>query len=97
MALNDDAAAATPGGPGYLALTNHDLYSGRTVWFTERRIADAFELSFSFEMHGGSGGDGFGFAWVEETDTTAEGDLGGSLGILGLTGYAVEFDMWPNG
>ena len=93
--LNGDATWRSTSG-GYLELVGLTGYGGGTAWWIERIDATAFEVSFSFQIHGGSGADGISFAWLDETDTTSIGALGGSLGLYGLSGYAVEFDTYYN-
>jgi large repetitive protein len=97
MALNGTAVASSSGGNGYLALTTLTSSAVGTAWFVERADAAEFEVSFSFQIHGGSGADGLTFAWLSDTSTASMGASGGYLGVFGLNGYAVEFDTYTNG
>jgi len=54
-----------------------------------------FCASFDFWIGGGSGGEGFAFAWVKDADFLGEG--GESLGLGGLDGYAIRFDTSSGG
>lgn len=96
MVLNDDANISYSGTNGYLALTNLGTFSGGTAWLVDDIDAADFTVSFSFYIHGGSGADGFSFAWVTETSRNSIGALGGYLALSGLHGYAVEFDTFTN-
>ncbi len=97
MALNGRAASATSGGNGFLRVMDLTGSAVGTAWLVERMDAADFEVSFSFQIHGGSGADGLAFAWLSDTSTASMGSSGGYLGVYGLHGYAVEFDTYTNG
>jgi hypothetical protein len=94
--LNGTASASSSGGNGFLRLTGLTTDAAGSAWFVERQDATAFEVSFSFYIHGGSGADGLTFAWLSDTSTASLGATGGSIGVYGLHGYAVEFDTYTN-
>jgi hypothetical protein len=96
MVLNGTASASSSGGNGFLRLTGLTTDAAGSAWFVERQDATAFEVSFSFYIHGGSGADGLTFAWLSDTSTASLGATGGSIGVYGLHGYAVEFDTYTN-
>jgi hypothetical protein len=96
IVLNGTATAASSGGNGFLRLIDLSGSAAGTAWLVERQEASDFEVSFSFQIHGGSGADGLTFAWLSDTSTSLVGSTGGYLGAFGLNGYAVEFDTWTN-
>jgi Bacterial lectin/Stigma-specific protein, Stig1 len=69
-----------------------------TAIYQHAIVTDAFTVSFQFRIGANGGGryDGMGFM-IESTGPTAIGSGNGSLGMGGLTGYGVEFDVYNNG
>ena len=68
-----------------------------TFIYDDPIVVDAFDVTFMFRMglQGGARSDGIGFM-IEQSGVTAVGELGGGLGMTGLTGYGVELDIYDN-
>jgi hypothetical protein len=69
-----------------------------TAIYQHAIVTDAFTVSFQFRIGSNGGGryDGMGFM-IESTGPTAIGFGNGALGMGGLTGYGVEFDVYNDG
>jgi hypothetical protein len=69
-----------------------------TVIYAHSVVTDEFTASFQFRIGAGGGGryDGMGFMF-EASGPTAVGSGNGALGMGGLLGYGVEFDVYDNG
>jgi hypothetical protein len=69
-----------------------------TAIYQHAIVTDAFTVSFQFRIGANGGGryDGMGFM-IESTGPMAIGSGNGGLGMGGLTGYGVEFDVYNNG
>jgi hypothetical protein len=69
-----------------------------TVVYQHAIATDSVVVDFQFRIGAGGGGryDGMGFM-METTGATAVGGSNGGLGMLGLGGYGVEFDVYNNG
>jgi hypothetical protein len=69
-----------------------------TVIYGHAIATDEFTASFQFRIGANGGGryDGMGFM-IEATGATAVGSGNGALGMGGLAGYGVEFDVYDNG
>jgi len=69
-----------------------------TAIYQHAIVTDAFTVSFQFRIGANGGGryDGMGFM-IESTGPTAIGSGNGGLGMGGLAGYGVEFDVYNNG
>jgi hypothetical protein len=69
-----------------------------TAIYQHAIVTDAFTVSFQFRIGANGGGryDGMGFM-IESTGPKAIGSGNGALGMGGLTGYGVEFDVYNNG
>jgi hypothetical protein len=78
---------------GSVLLTPAINWKGGSIFLQNSYNATHFSASFDFLIGGGSGADGLTFAWV---NSPGLGNLGGSIGFDGLSGYAVEFDTWNN-
>jgi hypothetical protein len=79
-------------------LTTANTYSvAGSVVYVHPIVTDAFDASFQFRIGANGGGqyDGMGFM-LETTGPSAVGANGGGLGMAGLTGYGVEFDVYNN-
>ena len=68
-----------------------------TAIYQRAIVTDAFTVSFQFRIGANGGGryDGMGFM-IESTGPKAIGSGNGSLGMGGLAGYGVEFDVYNN-
>lgn len=65
--------------------------------FDHAMVADSFDVSFDFRMVVGSTNPADGIAFMlEKNGATALGGGGGGLGVVGLTGWAVELDSYQN-
>ena len=73
-------------------------YQAGTFIYDDPIVVDAFDVTFEFRMglQGGTRGDGIGFM-IEQTGTQAVGGVGAGLGMMGLTGYGTELDLYDNG
>jgi hypothetical protein len=71
-----------------------------SVVYVDPIVTDGFDASFQFRIGANGGGqyDGMGFM-LETTGPSAVGSSanGGGLGMSGLDGYGVEFDIYNNG
>jgi len=69
-----------------------------TVIYGHSVVTDEFTASFQFRIGAGGGGryDGMGFM-IEASGPSAIGSGDGALGMGGLVGYGVEFDVYNNG
>jgi hypothetical protein len=69
-----------------------------TVIYENPIATDGFTAAFQFRIGAGGGGryDGMGFM-IESSGATSVGATNGSLGMGGLGGYGVEFDIYNNG
>ncbi|MGO9839363.1 MAG: lectin-like domain-containing protein [Polyangiaceae bacterium] len=74
-----------------------EMVSG-TVVYNHPIVTDAFDASFQFRIGANGGGafDGMGFM-IEANGPTALGSNAGGLGMEGLNGFGVEFDIYNNG
>ena len=100
LTVNGDGAWASGGGNGYLSLTEAVVGKVSTALLSDTVPADDLYISFNFSTGGGAGtgADGLAMALLDPaTAATAIGSAGGGLGVLNLTGYAVEVDTYYNG
>jgi hypothetical protein len=68
-----------------------------TSIYTHPFVLDAFDATFEFRITPTGGqADGFVFA-VENGGPNALAGLGGNLGVAGIGGYGIEFDLYQNG
>jgi hypothetical protein len=69
-----------------------------TAVYAHPLATDTFDLTFDFRIGfgGGSRDDGMGFM-IETAGANAVGTDGAGLGMTGLGGYGVEFDIFDNG
>ncbi len=69
-----------------------------TVLYMNPIALDTFDATFGFRIGEGGGGrsDGMGFV-LEQNGPSAIGGSGSGLGMAGLTGFGVEFDIFNNG
>ena len=74
------------------ALTTTGYYAAGSILYANAINADQFQVTFNFVL---GGGDGIAFV-VEQTGPTAIGANAGGLGMSGLTGYGVEYDLYDN-
>jgi hypothetical protein len=91
------SAVWDPTGPS-ARLTAVNTYSvAGSVVYIHPIVTDAFDASFQFRIGENGGGqyDGMGFM-LQMTGPTAVGSTGGGLGMSGLIGYGVEFDIYDN-
>jgi hypothetical protein len=79
---------------GVLTAANVDNQAG-TILYGDPIVAGDFDVQFDFRIGGGTRADGMGFL-IESTSPTAVGNSGGGLGMSGLTGFGVEFDVFNN-
>ena len=76
----------------------HSVAASGTVVYTNPVIAEDYTATFQFRMGLGGGSErsnGMGFM-METNGPTAVGMRSGGLGISGLSGYGVEFDIYNN-
>ncbi len=66
-----------------------------TIVYSAPVVIDEFDLTFSFQIGGGSGADGMAFA-VSGAGATSLGGGGGALGVASLPGWGVELDTYDN-
>ncbi|HEY2518202.1 MAG TPA: hypothetical protein VGI39_45350 [Polyangiaceae bacterium] len=73
-------------------------YQAGSVLYGTAIPIDSFTAQFDFRigLQGGTRSDGMAFVLVKD-GPTAVGTSGGGLGMAGLTGYGVEFDIYDNG
>ncbi|MBN2801116.1 MAG: hypothetical protein JXX28_18400 [Deltaproteobacteria bacterium] len=83
---------ATSSAGGYLQLTDDALDTAGSLFFTQPVDSARWYASFSFEMSGGTEGEGLAFAALDEHDPSLVGALGGGLGCADLDGLCVGFD-----
>ena len=95
--VNGSAEHVLSSGSGYLRLTEASGNEAGTAFYSDVLTVEKFFASFSIEISGGGGADGMAFLFLGETDDTLVGGTGSQLGLLGLTGYAVEFDTYNSG
>jgi hypothetical protein len=74
------------------------LFQAGSVVYENPVVVDGFVAGFQFRMGygGGTRSDGMGFMF-QTSGPTAVGGNGGALGMLGLSGYGVELDIYDNG
>lgn len=92
LTLNGDAAQA---GSVLRVAANAEDQSG-SAWYTatKQHVADGFDTTFTFQLSGGSGADGFAFL-IQDDDTTSLGNGGSGLGYEGIPrSLAIEFDTF---
>jgi hypothetical protein len=77
------------------ALTPVDFNRTGTIIYKNPIIADTFDVSFDFQISGGTGADGMAFM-IEQDGNTAMGLGAGGLGVAGLHGFGVEIDEFAN-
>ncbi len=90
--LSDDASWDASSQSIYLTHAVNDQTA--SIFWPWKFQTDWFDASFDFWIGGGTGGEGFAFAWVKEKNFLGEG--GPSLGLGGLDGYAIRFDTYSN-
>lgn len=80
-----------------LTTAKTEQVSGSVV-YNHAIVTDSFVASFQFRIGANGGGqyDGMGFM-LEVNGPTAVGSNGGGLGMEGLDGFGVEFDIYNNG
>jgi hypothetical protein len=93
--------AAYDSGANTAVLVDGTVTSGQagTVVYNDAITADAFSLSFDFRITTStpySRADGIAF-FMQTSGATAIGTGFGGFGVLGLTGYAVELDVFDSG
>ena len=86
---------------GELLLTDGPGQAG-SAWLDDLNTSTAFTTTFDFKLNKQgtqAWGDGFTFAVVDAqvNGPNAFGAAGGGMGYLGLSGFAIEFDTYPNG
>lgn len=79
-------------------LTPPTNYQAGTFIYNDPIVVDAFDVVFDFRigLQGATRSDGIGFM-IEQSGATALGGNGAGLGMAGLTGFGVEFDIYDNG
>jgi len=89
---------------GQAAFNSADIYlteagggfGGGALWFGSSQASNGVDVTFDFEMSGGSGADGIAFAFADSaTSNTFVGGGGGDLGIVGVNSVAVAFVSSP--
>jgi hypothetical protein len=96
--LLGSSVAANPG----LRLTPSTGGLAGTLWWSNAATFDRFDVSFAYAITTDPAsttygpGDGMAFAWVSSAAVPALGATGGSMGIFGLTGFAVAIDAYTN-
>jgi hypothetical protein len=95
--FNGSAAWDSAGPSARMTAANAAGVTG-TVIYAHPVVTDDFTVSFQFRIGANGGGryDGMGFM-IESTGPAAVGATNGSLGMGGLGGYGVEFDVYDNG
>jgi hypothetical protein len=96
---NYNGSAAYDGATNTVVLTDGlSAVEGGTVLYKDSIAADTFTVSFDFKMTTSAGQRADGIVFVLETNgpTAVMGAYGG-FGVLGLTGYAVELDIFDSG
>ena len=81
--------------PASAILTDNATNLAGTVFYNHSLPADDMVATFDFRVRDGGGGDGLAFAMIEN-GATALGGGGSGFGVVGLTGYGVEFDEYNN-
>jgi hypothetical protein len=95
--FNGSAAWSSTGPSAQMTAAGAPGVTGTAIY--QNAIAtDAFTADFQFRIGAGGGGryDGMGFM-IETSTATAVGSPNGGLGMGGLGGYGVEFDVYDNG
>lgn len=77
---------------GHLILTEAKEWNQGYAWYNDEVIG-TFYVEFDFKIGGGTGGDGFIFAFNKNKDN--RGNVGGELGF-GEDGLGIEFDAFYN-
>ncbi len=99
ISINGDAEQIFYSGAyGYIRLTPEEGGQAGTAFLVERVSSERWTASFLFNFdddHDGSA-DGISLAFLEESDPTLVGGSGGSLGVGGLSGYAITLDSHHN-
>lgn len=95
--FNGVAAWDSSGPSARMTKAMTDLVAG-TVVYNHPIVTDSFNASFQFRIgaNGGGSWDGMGFM-LEANGPTALGAIGAGLGMSGLDGFGVEFDIYNNG
>jgi Bacterial lectin len=95
--FNGTAVYLEDAGPSAAMTVANSLYQAGTVIYKNLVTVDEFTASFDFRMGygGGTRNDGMAFMF-ENTSATSVGTFGESLAVVGLGGYAVEFDINNN-
>ena len=80
-----------------ISLTSSDYFEGGAA-FLKYPIQGAFVANFSYQVGGGTGGDGFTiFFYKQQFTSIGNGDtLGFSSNTAIVPGYGIEFDGWQN-
>jgi len=94
--FNGSAAYDANAQSGVLTPTSSHSTAGTAV-YAHPLAADTFDMTFDFRIGfgGGSRADGMGFM-IETAGANAVGTAGAGLGMTGLGGYGVEFDVFNN-
>jgi len=82
----------------YVVLTENINGQVGVMWLN-RRITSPFTIEFTYRAGGGSGGDGLTFMFYKQTNyEPSDGSYLGFMNRNGIpvSGYALEFDNWPN-
>jgi hypothetical protein len=92
------SAAWDPAGPSARLTASMTQTVAGTAIYNHAIVTDAFDLSFQFRIGANGGGryDGMGFI-LQVNGPSAVGSGAGGLGMSGLAGYGVEFDVYNNG
>jgi hypothetical protein len=95
--FNGSAAWSSSGPSAQMTAAGAPGVTGTAI-YANAIATDAFTVDFQFRIGAGGGGryDGMGFM-IESSAATAVGSPNGGLGMGGLGGYGVEFDVYDNG
>jgi hypothetical protein len=95
--LFNGSAAYDPNAQSAVLTPTSSHSAAGTAVYAHPLAADSFDLTFDFRMGfgGGSRADGMGFM-IETSGANAVGTVGAGLGMTGLEGYGVEFDIFNN-
>ncbi|QWT29922.1 hypothetical protein SEA_TUNATARTARE_29 [Streptomyces phage TunaTartare] len=87
--------AEKQGGDIYLTRAG-DGFGAGSAWYGTAQPTEDLDVTFDFEMSGGTGADGIVFAFADaSTANTFVGGGGGDLGIVGATSTSVAFISAP--
>jgi hypothetical protein len=95
MTAAGDAKHSFKGAPDGRLLVTDGLDETGAVWL-DQRAGTTFYASLTFDVSGGTGGEGFTFAFLDETSLLSLGNDGAGLGVEGLDGWAVALDTHQN-